>query len=173
MENRDVALRLRPLRGHDELEALLAHAELAADEFPFLLAWDPREPWATYLRKLAGYRRGVDLPADWVPSTFLGAFAGERLVGRVSVRHELNEFLTNFGGHIGYCVRPADRRRGYAGQILGQGLVIARAEGVDKVLVTCDEDNAASARVIERHGGVLEDVRDQPDGPPRRRYWIT
>jgi len=137
-----------------------------------LLGWDPSESWASYVRKLENNRHGIDLPSGWVPSTFLGAFLAAELVGRVSIRHELNDFLLNFGGHIGYCVRPAHRRRGFAGEILGHGLIVARAEGVDRVLVTCDEDNLASARVIERHGGVLEDVRAQPDGPPRRRYWI-
>lgn len=66
--------------------------------------------------------------------------------------------------------RPPERS--YAGEILAQGLIIGRAEGVDRVLVTCDEGNAASARVIEHRGGVLEDVRAEPDGPLRRRYWI-
>jgi len=167
-----VALQLRPLRSEHEADARSAHAELASDAFDFLLSWDPAQPWADYVRKLGGNRRGIDLPTGWVASTFLGAFVGGELVGRVSIRHELNDFLTNFGGHIGYCVRPAYRRRGYASEILRQGVVIARAEGVGRVLVTCDDDNAASVRVIERNGGVLEDVRAHPEGPQRRRYWI-
>jgi predicted acetyltransferase len=169
---REVALQLRPLRREHETEARTAHVELAAEAFDFLLDWDPREPWADYVRKLDVYRSGVDVPAGWVASTFLGAFVGGELVGRVSIRHELNDFLMNFGGHIGYCVRPAHRRMGYASEILRQGLIIARAEGVDRVLVTCDDDNPGSAGVIERSGGVLEDVRTHPDGQPRRRYWI-
>jgi predicted acetyltransferase len=167
-----VTVRLRPLRLEDEGDARRAHAELDGDRFAFLLDWDPSESWQVYLRKLERYKRGIDLPARWVRSTFLAAFAGRELVGRVSVRHELNDFLLELGGHIGYCVRPQHRRRGYAGEILRQGLVIARAEGVDRVLVTCDEDNVASARVIERNGGVLEDVRANPEGSARRRYWI-
>ncbi|HXQ00358.1 MAG TPA: GNAT family N-acetyltransferase [Solirubrobacteraceae bacterium] len=167
-----MALQLRPLRREHETDARRAHAELASDAFDFLLGWDQSQPWADYLRKLDGCRHGLDLSTSWVASTFLGAFVGAELVGRISIRHELNDFLTNFGGHIGYCVRPAYRRRGYASEILRQGLVIVRAEGVDRVLVTCDDDNAASARVIERNGGVLEDVRAHPEGPARRRYWI-
>jgi predicted acetyltransferase len=69
-------------------------------------------------------------------------------------------------------VRPQYRRRGYATEILRQALIVARAEGVDRVLVTCDQDNAASARIIERLAGVLEDVRPASDGIPKRRYWI-
>jgi len=94
------------------------------------------------------------------------------LVGRISICHDLNDFLANFGGHIGYCVRPACRQRGFASEMLRQGLVIARAQGIDRVLVTCDENNLPSARVIERNGGVLEDVRTDPNGQPTRRYWI-
>jgi predicted acetyltransferase len=167
-----MALRLRPLRLDDEDEAVRAHGELAADGFPFLLDWDPDDRWAAYVHRCAEQRRGRALPAGWVPSTFLAAVLDGRLVGRISVRHELNAFLASYGGHIGYCVRPADRGRGLAGEILRQGLVVARAEGVDRVLVTCDADNVASARVIEANGGVLEDVRDDPAGPPKRRYWI-
>jgi predicted acetyltransferase len=80
--------------------------------------------------------------------------------------------LTSAGGHIGYCVLPRYRRRGYAAEILRQSLIIARAEGVDRVLVTCDEHNVGSATVVERAGGILEDVRRDPTGVPRRRYWI-
>jgi predicted acetyltransferase len=68
------------------------------------------------------------MPADRVPATFLVADVDGAIVGRVSIRHELNDHLTHFGGHIGYGVRPAHRRRGYATEILRQSLVIARAE---------------------------------------------
>jgi predicted acetyltransferase len=79
----------------------------------------------------------------------------------------------DFGGHIGYGVRPVHRRRGYATEMLRQALVIARAEGVDRILVTCDDDNTASSVIIERTGGVLDDVRRAPDGGQKRRYWLT
>jgi predicted acetyltransferase len=130
------------------------------------------QPWAAYVQSLENQRRGLDLPADWVPETFLAAEVDGVLVGRVSIRHELNYFLENFGGHIGYAVRPHHRRRGFATEILRQALIIARSEGVDEVLVTCDDDNLTSAAIIERLGGVLDDVRLDPNGPPKRRYWI-
>ncbi len=166
-----MSLRLRPFRLEDEDAARAAHEELAADDFTFLLAWEPDQPWARYLERMRDMRQGIGLRYDWVPSSFLAADVGGELVGRVSIRHELNRWLVNYGGHIGYAVRPAHRRRGYALEILRQSLVIARAEGVDDVLVTCDDRNVASAAVIERCGGVLEDVRPA-EGVMGRRYWI-
>jgi predicted acetyltransferase len=95
-----------------------------------------------------------------------------KLVGRVSIRHELNAYLAELGGHIGYAVRPEFRRRGYATGILRQSLLVAQELGIDQALVTCDDENAGSARVIERCGGVLADVVPGPDGSaPKRRYW--
>jgi predicted acetyltransferase len=166
-------LRLRPLRPDDEEEARAAHAELAQDGFTFLLDWDDAMPWPAYLDRLRNQHRGVSLRPDRVPATFLVAETGGALVGRVSIRHELNAFLNDFGGHIGYGVRPAHRRRGYATEILRQSLVIARAEGVGRILVICDEPNVASATVIRRLGGTLEDVRADGDGNRMARYWIA
>lgn len=165
-------LSLRPLRLSDEAVARAAHAELTEEGFDFMLDLRAGEPWATYVRRLDGIRRGGHVPRDQVPGTFLVADVDGTLVGRVSIRHELNDFLANFGGHIGYGVRPAYRRRGYAGAMLGQALVVARSAGVGPVLLTCDDGNAASASIIERAGGVLEDIRVAPDGIGKRRYWI-
>ncbi len=151
------SLRLRPFRISDEDEALKAQEELATENFPFLLDLHPDEPWARYLERLANKRRGLELPERWVPSTFLAADVGAVLVGRVSIRHELNEFLENFGRHIGYAVRPDYRRRGFATGILRQALNVARAEGIEAVLMPCDEDNLAAATIIKRLGGELED----------------
>ena len=165
-------LRLRPLRAGDELDAIAAHDELAREGFEFLLNWRRDEPWSAYLDVLEQIRRGLEVPGGLVPATFLIAEAGSELVGRVSIRHELNAYLRECGGHIGYGVRPGHRRRGYATEMLRQALGVARAEGLDNVLVTCHDDNAASAIVIERAGGLLEDVRSAPDARRIRRYWI-
>ncbi|WP_127479613.1 GNAT family N-acetyltransferase [Nocardioides pantholopis] len=163
---------LRTLRAEDETEAVRAHEELAADHFEFLSGWEPGLPWADLLASYAAERRGVDLPPGRVPASFLVAEVDGEIVGRVSIRHELNDWLLRYGGHIGYGVRPAHRRRGYATEILCQSLEVARAVGVEKALLTCDDDNLASAATIERCGGVLEDVVPVEGGKPKRRYWI-
>lgn len=166
------SLRLRPLRVEDEHAARAAHSELSSDHFAFLLGWEPGDDWGAYVALLEQRRRGICVPEGLVPATFLVAMVDDELVGRVSIRHELNEHLANVGGHIGYGVRPGHRGRGYASEILRQALVIARAEGVGDVLVTCDEDNVPSRRAIERLGGELEDMRPEEGEPVKRRYWI-
>lgn len=165
-------LRLRPLADADRLEALRAHEELAADGFEFLLDLRAGEPWEKFVRRHEDYRDGVGLPDGYVPATFVVAEVGGELVGRSSIRHELNDHLLAVGGHIGYGVRPAYRRRGHATEILRQSLEVLRELGVDRALVTCDEDNKGSAAVIERCGGRLENVVPVEGGVPKRRYWI-
>lgn len=106
-----------------------------------------------------------------VHATYLWITEGDTYLGAISLRHRLNEFLLRAGGHIGYGIRPSHRRRGLATWALGAVLPLARSRGLDRVLVTCHEDNRASARTIEHHGGVLEDVIRTELGLTRR-YWI-
>jgi predicted acetyltransferase len=157
----------------DEGVARRAHEELSADDFVFCLLLEPGMSWSEYLAALDADRRGDSNFPDPVAATFLVAEAEGTLVGRSSIRHEMNAFLAREGGHIGFGVRPAFRRRGYATAILEQSLVVARALGIHDVLVTCDDDNVGSATVIERCGGVLDSsVVPERGGIPIRRYWI-
>lgn len=94
-----------------------------------------------------------------------------QVLGAISLRHELNDFLARAGGHLGYGVRPAARRRGLASWALAQMLEPARELGLSRVLLTCHDTNVASQRVIEGAGGALEDVRETELGTTRR-YWI-
>lgn len=164
------ALRLRPPTVEDEQTLRRMHEQLADEDFQFLLA---DGPWSHVLAQIDREARGIGLPPGRVPADFLVAEVDGVPVGRVSIRHQLTDYLLEVGGHVGYAVAPEFRRRGYATQILEQSVARLAALGVEEVLVTCDEDNAASARTIEKVGGVLEDVRPQPDGgPAKRRYWI-
>ncbi len=170
---RGPALRLRPLRPDDEAAFLTAHRELGAEGHPFGFGVDPRVPWDTYLKTLDDHRQGIGLPEGRVPATFLVADVGGEIVGRSSIRHALNDVLEREGGHIGYAVRPGYRRRGYATEILRQSLIVARAIGIDRVLVFCDVDNIGSRAVIEACGGRLDAITDLgPHTPAKRRYWI-
>jgi predicted acetyltransferase len=105
---------------------------------------------------------------DWVTCTFLWITDGDEVIGSIAVRHELSAWLLEEGGHIGYSIRPSRRREGHASRALALALDHARGLGLERVLLTCDLDNDASRRTIERNGGVLEDVRAD-----KRRYWIA
>ncbi len=165
-------LRLRPGRVDDEAAVAAAQEAMRADDFDFALGWDRDRPFSDYVESLRRWQHGLDLPPDRVPASFLLAVVGDVLVGRTSVRHELNDWLALEGGHLGYGVLAVHRRRGHATEILRQSLVVARSVGVDRVLVTCDDSNLGSAAVIEANGGVLDAGRPLAGGAPKRRYWI-
>lgn len=107
-----------------------------------------------------------------MPDTYRWIVEGDEYLGAVSFRHELTEWLHDFGGHIGYGVRPSARGRGLASWALGCTLDLARERGYPRVLLVCRDDNAASARVIEKNGGILEDKRRDGD-TLLRRYWVN
>jgi predicted acetyltransferase len=167
-----VILRLPALE--EEQEFLRAHRATTPEVPNFLHYFEEGMPLSRYLEVLAQRARGEHLPRHVVAETFLFAFDGARIVGRVSIRHELNDALLRAGGHVGYVVVPEFRRRGYATAMLARSIEMARRDlGIDRVLVTCDDDNLASIRTIEKNGGVLENVVTGPDlAKPRRRYWI-
>jgi predicted acetyltransferase len=103
----------------------------------------------------------------WVPCTTLWYIEGSAYLGRLAIRHRLTPWLLEYGGHIGYDVRPSARNNGYATTMLHDALPIAKALGIADVLVTCDVDNTASRRVIEKNAGRLEDERCG-----KLRFWI-
>ena len=98
----------------------------------------------------------------------------EKVVGCIELRHTLNESLTVIGGHIGFGVIPEERRKGYATEMLKLVLAVAKKAGIDKVLLTCDIDNVASCKTIEKCGGKRE--QEEPfvmNGEPYYKYWIV
>lgn len=132
------------------------------------------EPFDVLVGKLLDQKQGKQLPDGWVPaSTFYLIREDGKILGKSSFRHELNAFLKKIGGSIGYIIRSDERQKGYGMAILKLTLERARELGLERVLVTCDEDNIASAKIIERNGGVLEDMYQEDEtAVPKRRYWI-
>lgn len=94
-----------------------------------------------------------------------------KMVGTINVRHPYEGYV-QVHGHIGYGVRPSERGKGYAAQMLKLALEYSKKIGLDKVLITCDKSNLASARTIIKCGGIFESETMQDDGEPLQRYWI-
>jgi len=117
------------------------------------------------------------LPEGHVACDYLWILDDGEVVGFIAFRRELNAWLRQHGGHIGYSVRPSRRRQGIARAALGLALDRARAAGYDRVMLSCDDTNVGSYRTIESAGGELEDVIDEPgaeaSGNRLRRYWIA
>ena len=113
------------------------------------------------------------VPEGLVPSsTYLGIREKDNyIVGMIDIRHYLNEYLTQVGGHIGYGVRKTERNKGYAKQMLKLALEKCKELKIKKVLITCDEDNIASEKVILSTNAKLEDIRNV-DGENKKRFWI-
>lgn len=164
---------LRVPQAADEQAVRAAHAELAERGFDFALGLEPGMTWFHYLSTLEKRRTGVGLPPGIVPETYLLATVDDEIIGRASVRHTLNTGLARRGGHIGYAVLRRFRGRGYGTAILRASIPVARGLGVDRILVTCDDTNAASARIIESCGGTLDSIEPGTDGTLVRRYWIS
>jgi len=115
------------------------------------------------------------VPEEWVQSTQFLCVRKEdnRLVGMIQIRHYFNEFLEKFGGHIGYSVRPTERRKGYAKQMLRDALKYCKELNIDKVLLTCIDSNEGSRKTIIANGGVYESTVFEPEKKVNlERYWI-
>ncbi|PJE94250.1 GNAT family N-acetyltransferase [Streptomyces carminius] len=131
--------------------------------------WDAPEVFARYVAAVrADAEEDGPRPAGHVPCTTRWWADGDTYLGRIAIRHRLTTFLLDYGGHIGYDVRPSVRRRGHATAMLRAALPVARALGIEKALITCDDTNEASRRVIEACGGVFEDRRGK-----KLRYWVA
>ncbi|MCH5182690.1 MAG: GNAT family N-acetyltransferase [Oscillospiraceae bacterium] len=127
-----------------------------------------------YLALLEEWADSNRIPPRYVASdTLVLKDDAGRIYGMVSLRHALSDDLLVSGGHIGYGIRPSERGKGYGTRQLALALETYREWQVEKVLVTCDKANLASAKVARNNGGVLEDEIVEKDGNILQRYWIT
>ncbi len=130
--------------------------------------------FSAYLRGLHDAAKGVALPEGHVPATTYWLVRdGETIVATSSIRHWLTPSLLHEGGHVGYGTRPSERRKGYGKIVCAKTLEKAGEMGLDRVLITCDTDNTASAKIIQANGGALENrVIAHTTGKQKNRYWI-
>ena len=127
-----------------------------------------------FVQILQDHKDRAKIPPERVPDTDYWLYEGKTFIGHLSLRYELNDYLKRIGGHIGYQILPSKRRMGYGKEILRLGLAKARAIGLRCVLVTCDETNIGSKKIIEANGGQLENAIFIEGEPIRKlRYWIT
>ncbi len=169
------SLTLRPLQNSDEDSFKSAAAEFKKEVPPwdFAFDFDPGADFSAYVTKVHNWSKGIDVPDSFVPNSYLVGIVDDRVVGRLSLRHSLNEFLRSYGGHIGYGVIPSQRGKGYATEMLRQALPICAELGIERALVSCDIDNIPSQKVIERNGGIFDSVTSLPELTVQKRlYWI-
>jgi predicted acetyltransferase len=168
-----MSVQVRRLTVADEADYRAGCDELVLDNFQMDELLTPETDWGEHVALLARQEEGLDLPAGRVPAAIRVAVVDGHVAGRVSFRFELNDHLAEWGGHVGYGVRPAFRRRGIATALLLWALRDAYARGLREVLVTCLEENVGSAATIERCGGVFDRHTTKPStGETLRRYWI-
>lgn len=165
---------LRELGPHDEAPFLKWFSSWPEDDATWAtFVWKEGMSHPEHLQILEDQKDKLKIPSNRVPSTMLYAFVGEEIVGRLSVRHELNDFLLSRGGHLGYSVSLLHRRMGIASEMFRQGLDFCRKLGLESILITCADENTPSWKIIEKFGGKLENkVFIEEDDELIRRYWI-
>lgn len=132
------------------------------------------ERFDSLIDELAAARDPQTAPPDVLPYIDYWLLDDEVWIGLLTLRPRIDDTLLRRGGHIGYVIRPSRRRQGYGTTLLRLGLERATALGLTRVLLTCDDTNLGSRKVIEANGGQLEDVvQIDADAPPVRRYWIA
>lgn len=133
-----------------------------------------QENFSAYIQYLENNSKGIDLKPGFVPATnFWLVTQSKVILGESQLRHWLIPSLEHQGGHIGYMIRPLQRSKGYGTQILAMTLEKARNMGLNRVLLTCNQDNLASARIIQKNQGKLtsEGLLENSD-KVISRYWI-
>ena len=129
-----------------------------------------------YIKICAEYEDPTTVPSHLVPATqfFFIRKSDNKLVGMIQIRHRFNDYLEKYAGHIGYSVRPSERRKGYAKEMLRMTLPFCREIGIDKVMITCIDGNIGSEKTILANGGVYECTIHEPnENKDLKRFWIT
>jgi predicted acetyltransferase len=156
---------------HEYMDMIKEWKALEDKLIPWVLGFDASD-FSALVERFENCSNGVGLQEGMVAhSTYWLVNDNNRVVGAVNIRHRLNEKLLQNGGHIGYGIRPSERRKGNASEALKQALDIARSIGIYSALVVCDKNNIASAKTIQKNGGVLENEVEK-DGEVIQRYWI-
>ncbi len=165
---------LRELETTDEEAFFIGLKEWPEQERTwYTFDWKPGVSFLEHLNRLKLNKIGYKLPQGHVSSSMLYGFVDQVIVGRVNVRHTLNEFLLERGGHIGYSVAKAYRRNGYAKQMFAQVLPYCKSLGLNKILITCSDNNMPSVKLIEHFGGQLESsFFDDQKNEKVLRYWL-
>jgi predicted acetyltransferase len=153
----------------DDFCALAAEG-IAAKETPYI-NWDG--DFEDYLKRMQILASGENIPADEVPRNTYFLFCGEKIIGRSEIRRALNPELEIVGGHLGADIRRSERGKGFGSLILRLTLEKAKELGLERVLITCDKNNIASAKTIEKCGGVFEkEITHGESGATIIHYWI-
>lgn len=151
---------LRPLKAVENEDIYQMFQEIPAEEDGFE---NPahgltREEFADFCRRHVGYSEGIDLQPGHVPDTYYLLFVDNNAVGFCKLRHYLNDFLLNHGGHIGYGIRPSARGKKFGNQILAELLKYTHQKGIGRALLTIRDYNVRSRKVCEFNGGKLEKI---------------
>jgi len=165
---------LRELTDNDEAAFRAGMNEWVGESpYWYSFAWKEGMTYPEMLEILRNEAKGINMAPGRVQHTMLYGFVGGEIIGRLSVRHVLNDYLRKRGGHIGYAVAPRFRKKGYATEMVRQGIAFCRGLGLSEVMITCLDTNVPSYKIIESFGGRLQDtVWDEEDSEIRRRYWI-
>ena len=170
----DMDLILRELTDNDEAAFRLGLTEWVG-ESPhwYSFVWKEGMTYSEMMEILRHEAKGINMAAGRVQHTMLYGFIGGEIIGRLSVRHILNDYLRKRGGHIGYAVAPRFRKKGYATEMVRQGFDFCRGLGLAEIMVTCSDSNVPSYKIIEAFRGRLQDtVWDEENSEMLRRYWI-
>lgn len=136
--------------------------------------WKDEDDFVTFMQRVRNYARGENLPDGWVQDSAYWLVRDKRILGVCDLRHKLTEALRDFGGHVGYSIRPSERNKGYGTLMLRLVLKKAHELGIARMLITCGKDNIASQRVILKNGGVLDsESHSEQAGRVTQRYWIN